>query len=56
MVYNVKKNFLSIKFKQYIKLIAISIKKVLIKAYNSIGKIENTMFHCIKLTKLFVIN
>jgi hypothetical protein len=40
LVYNIKKNFLSIKFRQYAKLLAIKVREVLVKAYNSISKVE----------------
>ena len=40
LVYNTERNFLLTEFRQYIKLIAIKIKEVSIKAYNSIGKVK----------------
>jgi hypothetical protein len=39
-VHNTGKNFLSTKFRQYAKLLAIKVKEVLVKAYNSISKVE----------------
>jgi hypothetical protein len=40
LIYNIKKNFTFTEFKQLIKLIAIKIKEVLVKAYNSVGLVE----------------
>ena len=40
LVYNTGKNFLATEFRQYAKLIAIEIKEVPVKAYNSIGKVK----------------
>ena len=40
MVYNARKNFLSTEFRQYAKLLAIKVREVLVKAYNSISKVE----------------
>ena len=40
VIYNTKKNFISIEFKQLANLMAIRIKEVLIKAYNSIGLVK----------------
>ena len=40
LVYNIGRNFLVTKFRQYAKLIVIKIKKVPIKVYNSIGKVK----------------
>jgi hypothetical protein len=39
-MHNAGKNFLSTKFRQYTKLLAIKVKEVLIKAYNSISKVK----------------
>jgi hypothetical protein len=39
-VHNTGKNFLSTKFRQYAKLLAIKVKEVLVKAHNSISKVE----------------
>jgi hypothetical protein len=39
-VHNTGKNFLSTKFRQYAKLLAIKVKEVLVKAYNSISKVK----------------
>jgi hypothetical protein len=39
-VYNTGKNFTVIKFKQLISFMLIKVKKVLIKAYNSVGLIK----------------
>jgi hypothetical protein len=39
-MYNAKKNFIVIEFKQLISSMLIKVKKVLVKAYNSIGLIE----------------
>ena len=40
VIYNAKKNFIFIKFKQLANLIAIKIKEVLIEAYNSVNLIK----------------
>ena len=40
VIYNTKKNFISTEFKQLANLIAITIKEVLIEAYNSIGLVK----------------
>jgi hypothetical protein len=40
LVYNIGKNLLLTKFRQYAKLIAIKIKEVPIEGYNSIGKVK----------------
>ena len=40
IIYNIKKNFIFIKFKQLVNLIAIKIKKVLVEAYNSISLVK----------------
>ena len=40
LVYNIERNFLVTKFKQHAKLIAIKIKEVPIKTYNSVGKVK----------------
>ena len=40
VIYNTKKNFIFIKFKQLVNLIAIKIKKVLVEAYNSVGLVK----------------
>ena len=39
-VYNTRKNFVFIKFKQNAYIIGTKIKEVLVKAYNSIRKVE----------------
>jgi hypothetical protein len=39
-VHNTGKNFLSTEFRQYAKLLAIKVKEVLVKAHNSISKVE----------------
>ena len=40
MVYNIERNFSATKFRQHAKSIAIEIKEVPIKAYNSVGKVK----------------
>ena len=40
VIYNTKRNFISIEFKQLANLIAIKIKEVLVKAHNSISLVE----------------
>ena len=40
ITYNAGKNFISKEFKQYATIMGISIKGVLVKAYNSIGMVE----------------
>ena len=40
VIYNIGKNFISKKFKQYINTISINIKGVLVKAYNSISMVK----------------
>ena len=40
LIYNIGKNFISKKFKQYVNTISINIKGVLIKAYNSINIVK----------------
>jgi hypothetical protein len=40
VIYNTKKNFVSIKFRQLVNSIAIKIKEVLIEAYNSINLVK----------------
>ena len=40
VIYNVGKNFISKEFKQYISIMGINIKGVLVKAYNFIGIIK----------------
>jgi hypothetical protein len=40
MIYNAKKNFVFTEFRQLANSIAIKIKEVLIKAYNSIGQVK----------------
>jgi len=40
VIHNTKKNFTSIEFKQLANLIAIKIKKVLVKAHNSVGLVK----------------
>ena len=39
-MHNAGKNFLLIEFRQYAKLLAIKVKEVPVKAYNSISKVE----------------
>jgi hypothetical protein len=40
MVYNAEKNFASTEFRQLANSIAIEIKEMLVKAYNSVGQVE----------------
>ena len=40
VIYNTKRNFISIKFKQLANLMAIKIKEVLVEAYNNIGLVK----------------
>ena len=40
IIYNIDKNFINKKFKQYISTIGINIKGVLIKAYNFISIVK----------------
>ena len=40
VIYNTKKNFISIEFRQLVNLIVIEIKKVLVEAYNNISLIK----------------
>ena len=40
MIYNVRKNFVSIEFKLNAKSIDIEIIEVLVEVYNSVGKVE----------------
>jgi len=40
VVYNTRKNFVSIEFKQLANSMAIEIKEVLVEAHNSIGLVE----------------
>ena len=40
VIYNIKKNFTSIKFKQLTNSIAIKIKEVLVEAHNSVSLVE----------------
>ena len=40
VVYNTKKNFTFTEFKQLVNSMAIIIKEVLVKAYNSIGLVK----------------
>ena len=40
VIYNTKKNFISIEFKQLANSIAIKIKEVPVEAYNSIGLVK----------------
>ena len=40
VIYNTKKNFTSIEFRQLVNLIAIKIKKVPVEAYNSVGLVK----------------
>ena len=48
-MHNTKKNFIFIKFKQLINLIAIKIKEVLVEAYNSVSLVKRyyTPLQCI---------
>jgi len=41
ITHNTRKNFVSKEFKQYTTTMGISIKGVLVKAYNSIGMVEH---------------
>ena len=40
VIYNTKKNFTFIEFRQLTNLIAIKIKEVLVEAYNSVGLVK----------------
>ena len=40
VIYNIGKNFINKKFKQYVSTISINIKRVLVKAYNSISMVK----------------
>jgi hypothetical protein len=40
VIYNTKKNFISVKFRQLANLIAIKIKEVLVEAYNNISLVK----------------
>ena len=40
VIYNTKKNFIFIEFRQLANLIAIKIKEVLVEVYNSIGLVK----------------
>ena len=40
MIYNIRKNFVSTKFKLNAKSINIEIIEMLIEAYNNVGKVE----------------
>ena len=40
VIYNTRKNFTFIKFRQLANLIAIKIKKVLVEVYNSVGLVK----------------
>ena len=40
VIYNTKKNFTFIEFKQLVNLMAIRIKEVLVEAYNSVGLVK----------------
>ena len=40
VIYNTKKNFISIEFRQLANSIAIKIKEVLVEAYNSVGLVK----------------
>jgi hypothetical protein len=40
LVHDAGKNFLLTKFRQYAKLLAIKVREVLVKAHNSISKVE----------------
>ena len=40
VIYNTKKNFISIEFKQLANLIVIKIKEVLVEAYNSVSLVK----------------
>jgi hypothetical protein len=48
-VYNAGKNFTATKFKQLISFMSIKVKKVLVKAYNNIGLIEQyyALLYCV---------
>jgi hypothetical protein len=39
-VYNAKKNFIAIEFKQLVSFMLIKVKEVFVKAYNSVGLIK----------------
>ena len=40
IIYNTKRNFIFIKFKQLVNLIVIKIKEVLVEAYNNISLVK----------------
>ena len=40
VIYNTKKNFIFIEFKQLVNLITIKIKEVLVEAHNSVGLVK----------------
>ena len=40
VIYNTKRNFTSIEFKQLANLIAIKIKEIPVEAYNSVGLVK----------------
>ena len=45
VIYNTKRNFIFIEFKQLANLIAIKIKKVLMEAYNSISLVKRYYYY-----------
>ena len=40
VIYNARKNFTSIEFKQLVNSMVIKIKEVLVEAYNSVGLVK----------------
>jgi hypothetical protein len=40
IIHDIRKNFISIEFRQYTKSIVIQVQEMLVETYNSIGKIE----------------
>jgi hypothetical protein len=41
IIHNIRKNFVSVEFRQQAASLVISIKEILVKAYNSVGKIKH---------------
>ena len=48
VIYNTKKNFIFIEFKQLVNLMAIKIKEVLVEAHNSISLVERYVYKIIQ--------
>jgi hypothetical protein len=40
IIYNIRKNFVSVEFRQYAKSIVIQVQEIPIETYNSIGKVK----------------